>query len=256
MDLFYRIKGTGKPLFILHGLFGNSDNWRSFAARLAINNRVILVDQRNHGRSFHHDIFNYDVMVEDLENLFGVLQIKKASLIGHSMGGKTVMKFSLEHPSLVDKLIVIDIAPKRYPVHHDHIIEALCALKVNRYEKRKEVDRALAEIIESAEVRHFLLKNLGRNSNHKLTWKINLPVLKKNLKRIVGEIKSDNKFNGSTLFIAGRRSHYIIPSDEPKIRNLFPRSDIIYFENAGHWIHAEAPEQFYNTVSSFLITES
>jgi len=256
MNLFYRIIGDGKPLFILHGLFGNSDNWQSLANKLANYNKVILVDQRNHGRSFHDEKFDYNVMVEDLENLLRLLKIKDASLMGHSMGGKTAMKFSLEHPMLVDKLIVVDISPRRYPVHHDYIIEALCALKVSEYEKREEVDKALAKKIDNAAVRQFLLKNLGRDSNHKLAWKINLPVIKRNLKKIVEEIKSNRSFNGPSLFIAGERSHYVKPADESKIRKLFPDSTITYFKNVGHWIHAEAPDKFCDTVSSFINPES
>lgn len=252
MDLFYHSRGKGKTIIILHGLFGNSDNWQSLAKRFSEKSRVITVDQRNHGRSFHHETFSYDVMVEDLENLYNSLHLEKAILIGHSMGGKTAMKFALKNPEKVDKLIVVDIAPKQYPVHHDKIIDALCDLDIEKFEKREELDQELAKAIPNLTVRQFLLKNLVRDRHNRLKWRINLPAIKKNLVRVGEEIKGPDEFAGPTLFVAGKLSNYINPEDESNIKKLFPKATFTYFNNAGHWIHADAPEAFYNLVTSFI----
>lgn len=252
MDLYYHSRGNGKVLIILHGLFGNSDNWQSLARRFSEHYRVITVDQRNHGRSFHHDQFNYDVMSEDLENLFHSMNLQEAILIGHSMGGKTAMKFALKNPSKVDKLIVVDIAPKYYPVHHDKIIDALCDLDIGKFEKREELDQELAESISNFAVRQFLLKNVVRDNKNRLKWRINLPVIKKNLEKVGEEIKGPGVFEKSTLFIAGALSNYIDVEDEPAIKNLFPKATFAYFKNAGHWIHADAPDTFFDLVTSFI----
>jgi esterase len=252
MDLFYHSRGKGKIIIILHGLFGNSDNWQSLAKRFSEEYRVITVDQRNHGRSFHHETFNYDVMVEDLENLYNSLNLQKVILIGHSMGGKTAMKFALNNPEKVDKLIVVDIAPKQYPVHHDKIIDALCELDIEKFEKREELDLELAKAIPNFTVRQFLLKNLVRDRHGRLKWRINLPAIKKNLARVGEEIKGPEEYRGSTLFVAGKLSNYINTEDEPHIKKLFPIATFAYFNNAGHWIHADAPDAFYDLVTSFI----
>ena len=252
MDLFYHSRGKGKTIIILHGLFGNSDNWQSLAKRFSEESRVITVDQRNHGRSFHHETFNYDVMVEDLKNLYNSLYLEKAILIGHSMGGKTAMKFALKNPEKVDKLIVVDIAPKQYPVHHDKIIDALCELDIEKFEKREELDQELARAIPNFTVRQFLLKNLVRDRHNRLKWRINLPAIKKNLVRVGEEIKGPEDYTGPTLFVAGKLSNYINPEDESFIKKLFPKATFTYFKNAGHWIHADAPDAFYDLVTSFI----
>jgi pimeloyl-ACP methyl ester carboxylesterase len=252
MELFYHIRGKGKTLIILHGLFGSSDNWQSLARKFSKKNRVITVDQRNHGRSFHHEEFNYDVMVEDLENLYQSLNLADAILIGHSMGGKTAMKFALKNPSSVEKLIVVDIGPKHYPIHHDKIIDALCDLDIEKFEKREELDQELAKSIPNLAVRQFLLKNLIRDRHNKLKWRINLPAIKKNLTKVGEEIKGLDPYEGPTLFVAGALSNYINSEDELHVKILFPKATIAYFKNAGHWIHADAPDAFFDLVSSFI----
>lgn len=252
MDLFYREFGEGPPVFILHGLFGSSDNWKTLARKFGEKFRVITVDQRNHGQSFHDKVLNYDVMVDDLKRLFDQLNIERASLIGHSMGGKTAMKFAIQNPDRVDKLIVVDIAPRYYPVHHDAIIDALCELDIEDFERREEADEILAESIENRAVRQFLLKNLTRNEEGQLTWRINLPVIRENLEKIGAEIGENQSTRIPALFIAGNQSHYIQKSDEKQIRERFPNSEIIYFKGVGHWIHAEAPKEFYHAVVNYL----
>jgi pimeloyl-ACP methyl ester carboxylesterase len=252
MDLHYQSRGKGQVLIILHGLFGSSDNWQSLAKRFSDHFRVISVDQRNHGRSFHDDQFNYEVMTEDLENLFHSLNLQEAILIGHSMGGKTAMKFALKNPAKVSQLIVVDIAPKHYPIHHDKIIDALCDLDLGKFQKREELDEQLAESIPNFAVRQFLLKNVLRDGNNRLKWRINLPAIKKNLEKVGQEIKGPGVFDKPALFIAGALSNYIDPEDESDIKNLFPKATFSYFKKAGHWIHADAPEAFFDLVTSFI----
>jgi pimeloyl-ACP methyl ester carboxylesterase len=172
-------------------------------------------------------------------------------LIGHSMGGKTAMKFALKNPDKVSRLVVVDIAPKYYPIHHDKIVDALCELKIKKTDRREELDKSLSNSIPSQAVRQFLLKNLDRDKNNNLKWRINLPVIKKNLERIGEEINGPGIYNGPALFIAGALSNYVKPEDEKDIRTLFPNANITYLKDAGHWIHADAPEHFINLVSSF-----
>jgi len=252
MRLYHKSRGDGKTLIILHGLFGSSDNWQSIARKLAKQFRVITVDQRNHGRSFHHQRFDYDVMAEDLEQLYHHLGLEEAVLAGHSMGGKTAMKFALKNPDLVSRLVVVDIGPKYYPVHHDVITDALCTLEINDTDSREDLDNKLSRDIPNPAVRQFLLKNLERDESNRLKWRINLPVIKKNLEKVGEEIKSSRPFTGPALFIAGALSNYIQPEDEPGIRALFPKANIAYLKNAGHWIHADAPEQFIELLSTFI----
>lgn len=252
MDLFYRENGKGIPVIILHGLFGSSDNWLTLMKKFANNFHVFAIDQRNHGQSFHSDRFDYQVMSDDLLTFYKQAGLKNAVIIGHSMGGKTAMRFALDHPDQVTKLIVVDIAPRSYPVHHDHIAEALCSLELDSYSRRDEADRALAEKIKNPAIRQFLLKNVERNGQGRLIWKINLPVIKKNLENMGAEIGNDRPYKGPSLFIAGEKSDYIQPSDESRIKSLFLNTRIVYFKNTGHWVHAEAPDRFYETVSFFI----
>jgi esterase len=251
MRLYYKSQGEGTTMIILHGLFGSSDNWQTIAKKFSVEYRVITVDQRNHGRSFHHQHFDYGVMVEDLENLYESLGLEEAILIGHSMGGKTAMKFALKNQDKVSRLVVVDIAPKHYPIHHDKIIDALCDLKVKKTDRRQELDKSLSDTIPNRAVRQFLLKNLVRDKNNSLKWRINLPVIKKNLERIGEEISGPGIYNGPALFIAGALSNYVTPEDKKDIRTLFPNANITWLKDAGHWIHAEAPEQFIDLVTSF-----
>ena len=249
--LHYRTLGEGKPLFILHGLFGSSDNWQTLGKKFAENFKVYFVDQRNHGHSFHSDDFSYDLMVEDLHHLVEEVGEKKIDILGHSMGGKTAIGFTAKYPDLVDKLIVADITHKKYPTHHDEIIAGMESLDLNKITSRGQADKELAKHIPDWGVRQFLLKNLYWKAPGKLDWRINLPVLKEKMPNILAEIPFktiDNK----TLFIRGSKSNYILESDYPVLKEKFPHSEIFSLENSGHWVHAEAPKEFYDKVMSFL----
>ncbi len=255
-NLFFRKMGQGPPLVILHGLFGSSDNWLTIGKALSEDFEVFLVDQRNHGQSFHNSTHTYQALAGDLEqflteqNLSGGNGSNKPVVIGHSMGGKTAMTFALHHPELIGKLVVVDISPRGYGVHHDAILDGLKALNVGSLSSRKEADEALAEYVPEAGVRQFLLKNLARN-NDGFEWKLNLPALENNLENIVAEV-SGEPVHMPVLFIKGENSRYIRDEDKERIAGLFPDSKIVTIHGAGHWVHAEQPEAFLNTLKAFL----
>ena len=251
MKLHHRIIGEGEPLFILHGLFGSSDNWQTLGKQFAEKYQVIFVDQRNHGRSPWSDEFNYDLMVTDFKELVDDLGFSKINVLGHSMGGKTVIGFAAKYPELIDQMIVADISHKAYPVHHEQIIEGLQSLDLSVIKSRGQADRELAQHISEIGVRQFLLKNLYWVEKGQLGWRINIPVLSEKIYDIIAEIKFDS-IGSDTLFIRGGRSNYILESDIPALNLKFPNASIHSIEESGHWVHAEAPEEFYNTVINFL----
>lgn len=252
MKLHYRTIGEGKPLFILHGLFGSADNWQTLGKRFAEHYKVYFVDQRNHGHSPHSDEFSYDLMVEDFHALVTDLGEEKINVIGHSMGGKTVIGYAAKYPETIEKMIVADISHKAYPMHHDHILEGLNAIDLSVIRSRGEAEKKLEEYIPQFGIRQFLLKNLyWIEPGVKLGWRINLPVLNREIGCILQEIKFD-KIEVDTLFIRGALSNYILESDYESIGEKFPHSKIHTIENAGHWIHAEAPDEFYQVITDFL----
>ncbi|MAN88573.1 MAG: alpha/beta hydrolase [Algoriphagus sp.] len=251
MKLNFKKTGTGKPLVILHGLFGSADNWFSIAKELEKDFTLYLVDQRNHGDSPHSEEWNYGVMVEDLKELIDEEGLDRIYLMGHSMGGKTAINFAVEYPERVDRLIVADIAPRYYEVHHQTILEGLNSIKLDQIKSRKEADDQLAKYIDEVGIRQFLLKSLGRNSEG-FVWKINLPVITENIEEVGEELDSDGKYEGPTLFLGGSNSNYIRQEDLPDILEHFPNYQIEFVQDAGHWLHAEKPEAVIQEVRRFL----
>jgi esterase len=251
MDLFFRKSGEGKPLVILHGLFGSSDNWFSLAKVFSESFTVYTVDQRNHGQSPHSDDFNYKLLCEDLEQFLKTHSIVDPIVIGHSMGGKTAMNLAIHKPALLSKLIVVDIVPKSYPVHHDHILEGLMAIPLGSIISRTEADMLLAEHVEELDVRQFLLKNLTRNADGKFEWKINLSAIGNHIEEIGAGMQYHGVYDKPTLFILGARSNYFRPGDEELILKLFPKA-ILKTVDTGHWVQAEKPQEFVEAVLNFL----
>ncbi|MCI5057610.1 MAG: alpha/beta fold hydrolase [Flavobacteriales bacterium] len=251
MRLNYKVLGSGDPLIILHGLFGSLDNWQSVGKALSEKFTVYLVDERNHGKSPHHNDFSYYHMSEDLLEFFEQNDIDSAHIIGHSMGGKTAMKFAQNYPSYVEKLIVVDIAPKAYPVHHHQIIAGLEHVDVETTGSRKEAYTRISEYIEEDDVKQFLLKNMYWIEKGKLAWRFNLPVIKENIE-IIGEAIEDRQYHGDTLFINGKKSDYIKASDYDSIKLIFPNAEFAEVKDAGHWVHAERPEEFLEILLNFL----
>ncbi|HHM20662.1 MAG TPA: alpha/beta fold hydrolase [Bacteroidetes bacterium] len=252
MQLNYKEFGQGDPLIILHGLFGMLDNWQTIAKRLATDHTVFIIDLRNHGRSPHTPVHTYPEMAEDLLRFMENHWIYKSHIMGHSMGGKTAMQFALDYPDRVDHLVVVDIAPKAYPPAHRQIINALRALDFSEIKNRLEADRQLAKTIDNPAIRMFLLKNLTRDKNGTYRLKMNLPVLDKYYDEITRAIRADHPFRGPALFLRGQHSPYIQDEDIPDIKSLFPNAVIETVTGAGHWIHADAPDEFLKKVKRFL----
>lgn len=251
MKLNFKKSGSGPPLVILHGLFGSLDNWFSIAKELVEHYTLYLVDQRNHGDSPHSDEWDYAVMVEDLLELFDAEGLEKVFLMGHSMGGKTVMNFALKYPERVEKLIVADIAPRYYPIHHQSILEGLNALNLKEIKSRKEADDQLAKYISELGIRQFLLKSLTRDSDG-FTWKINLPVIAKNIENVGEALPEGEKYEGPTLFLAGANSNYIQQKDVADMERFFPNYELEFIADAGHWLHAEQPHAVVEEMRRFL----
>lgn len=251
VKLAHKELGEGKPLIILHGVFGSLDNWMTFARNLSDYRKVYLVDQRNHGQSPHSDEFNYDAMADDLKKFIEDHKLDQPDIIGHSMGGKTAMKLAVKYTDLFSKLIVVDIAPKAYPVHHDTIIEGLKAVDLSSTSSRQEVDDVLKEYIPEPDVRLFLLKNLKRTPEG-FKWKLNLKAIDENLERIGEGIENKKATEKPVLFIRGSKSNYIKDKDIITIISLFPSATIKTIDGAGHWIHAEKPEELLKLVGDFL----
>lgn len=252
MHFHHHTYGKGHPLIILHGLLGSSDNWATLGKRLGAHFHVFAFDARNHGRSSHSSVMNYEAMVVDVLTFMREHRIPSAHLLGHSMGGKTAMQFACTHPGHTDRLIVVDIAPKAYGRRHDHIFEALCSLDLKKYSQRKEVESVLGEKIPEPATVQFLLKNLGRNDAGEFKWKMNLPVLKKHYDEISAGLPASARFDKPALFVKGGTSNYIRPEDKSAVKHIFPRSNIITIKNAGHWVHADAPEELEKIILKFL----
>lgn len=257
MELNYKTFGEGQPLVILHGLFGSSDNWLTLGRKLAEQYKVYLVDQRNHGRSPWSNEWDYQLMAEDLLEFIQTHKLDNFILLGHSMGGKTAMNYAARYyPSKIEKLVVVDIAPKSYPIHHDTIVAGLRSLDLSQINSRKEADDQLAKKVEEVGVRQFLLKNLYRpkteGSDKKFAWRINLPVIGDNLDKMSMGLPDNFEFDGPTLFIRGLRSNYIKDEDNTLIQQYFPNAVIRSIAEAGHWVHAEKPQVFLETLLEFI----
>ncbi|MFT4779969.1 MAG: pimeloyl-ACP methyl ester carboxylesterase [Flavobacteriales bacterium] len=252
MKLFFKTMGEGQPLLILHGLFGSGDNWQTLARFYAEDFQVYLIDQRNHGHSPHTSDHSYELMAHDLEELVESEGLTDFHLLGHSMGGKTAMKFASENGYLIDKMIIADMAPKSYPVHHQAILHALTSADLDALGSRGNVAKHLSLSIEDEGVKQFLLKNLYWKEKGKLAWRFNVPVLNETIGQIVEETDQQISLT-DTLFIRGGKSDYILDEDEAALNHYFPNYQLATIPEAGHWLHAEAPETFYAISRTYLI---
>ena len=267
MKLFYRVEGSGIPFVIIHGLYGSSDNWLTVAKKLSSGYQVFMIDQRNHGRSPNSGDHSYEALKNDLAEFFEQHQIKKAVVMGHSMGGKTAMCFAADYPELIERLIVVDIAPKDYFLLndqnqyyiHNNILRAMLEIDFSKIETRKQIDDFLLEHIDSVQIVQFLLKNAHLNKEtHQFEWRLNVPVLYENLDEIIKGVNArwfDDRlpiYNYPVLFIKGADSNYIVPEDYPSIYRIYPEAEIVEIPDAGHWLHAEQPQLFMETVWKFL----
>lgn len=254
MKLNFKEYGEGKPLVILHGLFGSLDNWFSLGKAFADTHHVYLVDQRNHGQSPHCDSHTYEGMASDLFEFFEEHGLKDAVVMGHSMGGKTAMKFAAKHADLVEKLIVVDMGVKQYPVHHDLIIRAMQALDLENIRSRTEAEENLSHLLDEHEsVIQFLLKNVYRSKKEDGTacyaWRFNLDVVADDIEEMGLPIVTGSAT--PALFIYGTQSRYVVEADKPEILSIFPNSEFQPL-NTGHWVHAQDPKGLVKAVKAFI----
>ena len=252
MQLFFRQLGHGQPMVILHGLFGSSDNWLTISKTIADQGfAVYLLDQRNHGRSLHSSAFDYNLMAADLHEFLTQHNLQKPILVGHSMGGKTVMQYATNYPDTFDKLVIVDIAPKFYPVHHAQILVGLAAIPLATLASRNEADALLSRYEPDAGVRQFLLKNLYRNEVGAFAWRINLPIIAENISAIGDNVANQRVVAEPVLFVRGQKSNYVLDADIPAIMKWFPNATIDTVAGAGHWVQAEQPEAFVAALARF-----
>lgn len=252
ISLHYRESGEGPALVILHGVFGSGENWFTVAKKFSEHFRVFLPDQRNHGRSPHSNEFGYPELVQDLKDFADDHGLDKFFLIGHSMGGKVAMNFAGLYPQRLHAMVVVDIAPRYYAPHHQEVIAGLKAVDLEHAVSRQEAEAAMAAFIDEADVRQFLLKNLYRREDGKFAWRINLGVLEKAVGTIGASMEESDPSDVPALFIRGSNSRYIRPEDEAEISRRFPGSRVETIEGAGHWVQAEQPEAFTETVLRFF----
>lgn len=255
MKLFHKIypnENSTEYLFILHGLFGMLDNWHNMARKLSEQFNVVTVDQRNHGHSPHSGEMSFELMADDLARLMEDLKVEKAHILGHSMGGKTVMKFADRHPDKLEKLIVVDIAPKRYKPGHLTYFQAFKAIDFSACESRKDADEAFAKVEDNKSVRLFLLKNLEK-ADKGFRLKFNLKSIEQFYPNMVDKMEFSWHIPAETLFLFGEKSGYITEEDQESIEETFTQAEFVGIPEAGHWVHAEKPEEFRQAVLDFLI---
>lgn len=251
--LHSNIEGEGKPILILHGFLGMSDNWKSIALAMSKKGfQVHALDLRNHGRSFHSEDFTYQALANDVLTYCKAHQLSKVDMIGHSMGGKTAMLFACQNPDLVNKLIIADIGPKYYPPHHQDILDGLNAVDFSKNPDRSAVDETLKKHIKIPSVRQFLTRSLYWKTPEKLAFRFNVDVFMKSYEEIGKALSTNLNFNKPTLFVRGGVSNYILDADLTQIKNHFPNSILKTMPNIGHWLHAENPTLFLELVFDFL----
>jgi esterase len=254
MKLAYREYGTGTPMIILHGLFGQSDNWNTLAKQFAdAGYRVFTVDQRNHGLSPHSNEWNYEVMADDLMEFIKDHELKEPILMGHSMGGKTVMFFEKKYPDVAQSLIIADMAPREYPPHHNEVIAALQAVDFSVIKTRKEAERKLGEYIKDFGTKQFLLKNIywKDTAQNVMDWRFNLAVISEKYSSVTAAVPNF-KSKTRTLVIRGEKSNYIDEKDQHDFKEMFADCNFETIAGAGHWVHAEKPKEYFEAVMRFL----
>ena len=252
MQLNYKVAGEGQPVIILHGFLGSLDNWQSLAKELSVSYKVYIIDLRNHGKSEHAEKHNYMLVENDLLEFMNEQNISSAHILGHSMGGKAAMFFATQHPERVDKLIVADIGPKYYPQHHQQILSALNSVDLTKVSSRQEAENSLMQQLNDVGIVQWLMKNLKRESGESFSWKFNLIGLTKEVENIGEALPDSAYFSNPALFIRGGKSNYILDDDIELITQIFPAAKLATIPMAGHWVHAEQPEEFLAVVLSFL----
>ncbi len=248
--LYYKIIGEGAPLIILHGLFGSGDNWRTLGKQLSENYQVILVDQANHSRSPWTETWSYEQAARDIIRVMDDIGLEKTHVLGHSMGGKVAMTLAQIFPERVNQLIIVDIAPKAYARGHEVIFEAVFDLDFSNIASRTDADTALATRIDHPMVRQFILKSLARDTEKGWRWKTNFQLLYDTYDHMIGAVAVDKIYH-DVLFIRGGKSGYVTDGDISSLEVNMPNTQFVTI-NAGHWVHAERPQELLSAVRSFL----
>lgn len=251
MEIFHRELGQGQPIVMLHGIFGSSDNWLTHSRMLSEHYRTYALDLRNHGQSFHDDVFDYPSMVADVIDFMGTHSIEDAVIMGHSMGGKVAMNMAVAHPEKVQKLIVVDIAPRPYNMENYVVLQGLNAIDIDEVASRQQADEMLAKHVDDFATRQFLLKNLQRKPEGGFKWKLNLPAISANIQKIGLPLQFEGKFGKPTLFVRGAKSGYVRDKDLTVIKDIFPAATVETLDT-GHWVPAEKPKEFVELVSRWL----
>lgn len=254
MQLFYRTFGEGKPLIVLHGLLGMSDNWIMPAKELSKEYKVILPDLRNHGNSPHSDDFNLQVMEDDIVELIQTTGFESIYLLGHSLGGRIAMSVALQHPQLIEKLVVVDIAPRKYSGNKSisNMMEVMSRVDFNNLLTLTAIEEFLTRYIPDARVRNHAMKNLKRKTGGAFEWKANLPVIVKDIETLMAPVYEEVPFTKPVLFIKGGASDFISDGDMKPIFHHFPDATLKTIPNGSHWVHVDEPELFLEEVIKFL----
>ena len=254
MQLNFKSFGQGRPIIFLHGLFGMLDNWQTFGKRMAAEDFLVyLVDQRDHGKSPFTNEFSYPILANDLKAFMDQNWLHEAIVLGHSMGGKTAMQFASEYPDMIDKVIIVDIAPKQYKGGHESIFNALRSINLEKVESRKEVsDHLYANLDEAESTIQFLLKNLRRNKEGGYQWKMHVENLYNHYNSILSNTLPDEEIDVETLFVRGGQSNYINDKDWDSIARQFIYAELKTIEDSGHWVHAQKPDELFDVILSFI----
>lgn len=254
-DLNFKSFGQGRPIIFLHGLFGMLDNWQTFGKRMAEEDFLVyLVDQRDHGKSPSTEEFSYPILANDLKEFMDQNWLYEAIILGHSMGGKTAMQFASEYPDMVEKLIIVDIAPKQYKGGHEPIFKALRSIDLSKVNSRKEVSDHLHQNLDEEESTiQFLLKNLKRNKAGGFQWKMNVENLYNHYEGILSNTLPSDEIEVDTLFVRGGQSGYIQDDDWDAISKQFVFSKLKTIEDSGHWVHAQKPDELFDVILSFIM---
>ena len=249
------IGDSGPRVVFLHGLFGQGRNFTQIAKALIPELRSVLVDLPNHGRSPWLDTTDYEVVADQVAELVRDRYVENGPvhLVGHSMGGKVAMVLALRHPELVDRLVVVDIAPVTSDGadEFEHLLDSLARIDLEAIERRSDADDSLAADVGDERVRGFLLQNLRRGSDG-FGWQANLDLLRAELSTIAGFPEVQGTFERPVLWVAGERSPYVQPEYADAMRALFPSTRLVTIKDSGHWVHSEQPEAFVSTLRAFL----
>jgi pimeloyl-ACP methyl ester carboxylesterase len=254
MDLHHRNLGEGTPIFIFHGLFGLNDNWQSFGKALAAHGySVVLTDLRNHGHSPHSARHDYESMAEDMATLMDKFPGPRLA-IGHSMGGKALLKMLDLRRDLVSSAVVVDIAPWFYAPRHQQVLAALQAVELDTLSDRKTAEQVLLRQLNDLETVQFLAKNLFRNSDGRYSWRFNLETLVRDIDGVGESVWPSSPVETPLLFVRGEMSDYLEAGRFDEIRRSYPASVLASVPNAGHWIHAEQPAALFRLISDWFAT--